>query len=710
MIKTDKLKLVKPSVIILGFIALATQIILLREFLTLFNGNELVIGIILANWMLLTGFGAYIGRYIGNNINRVRWILILMGNLVFIPIITVLVLHFSWYAFFPPGMMAGIFHVFFFSLLILSVFCIVSGMLFTLFVIEESNRIQENMIGDIYAWESLGSLLGGAVVNFILIWIFTTFQSLFLIMILMSIITIAFSIKANYYFTSGILIFLCSAVCFLFLENDLDQKIRALAFRGQSVEYMKDSPFGIFVITQHQGQTNYYENNILMSTSGDITSKEESVHLAMVQHKNPKNILVFSGIISGIIDEIIKYPVSSIDYVDVNPEIIKIARQNHKADSFKGLNLIEKDVIRFLKGNQKKYDVVLINLPKASTIQINRYYTLEFFQLLKKSLNSDAVISLSVPPGGNYMNDEARTFLSIIYKTLKSEFENVLILPANEDFLLASNAILTHKIAGSIEKNNIPTEYVNSYYFNDDQLFFRSGQIMKQLDLNVPINTDYSPVFYQSQIKLWMSHFHIKYWIPALLIVLFSGFFFMRVGIFYKGIFAAGLVGTTTEIVLMLVFQVVFGYVYAVAGIFIMIFMGGLAFGSYYIPKYVKFINRKLFSKFQLGISLFAFTLPFIFIVFKNTQIHGVIICVIFTLLLLGISVLTGALFSVASKIIKSDFGTVASSAYGMDLLGAASGALLFTIYIIPILGFAWSAVVVGVFNLSVTLALRIKI
>ena len=703
MINT-KIKLVKPGVILLGFIALVTQVILLREFLTFFNGNELVIGIILANWMLLTGFGAYIGRIIGKTKHRVRWILILLGLQAFLPAITVLLLHVLWYTFFPPGIMAGIIHVFYYSLLILSPFCIISGVLFTLFAKEESLLSNKNKIGDVYAWESVGSLIGGIILNFILIWVLTTFQSLFLVMILVTILTVILSIKAGRYFTSGILVFMALIFSFLFLGNDLDRQVRSLAFPGQEITYTKDSPYGIFVITQQNGQINYYENNVLMAASGDVVSKEESVHLAMVQHPNPEHILVLSGIISGIMDEIIKYPVTSIDYVDVNPEIIQMARQNAYADSYEMLNMIEKDALRFLKTNKKKYDVVLINLPKPSTIQLNRYYTQEFFQILKKSLNKNALISLSIPSSANYLSDEAKKLLSIIYATLKAEFSNVLILPVGKDYLLASNVPLSHRIAEKVNEKNIPAEYVNTYYFDDDLLHFRSQQLITQLDLDVPLNKDFSPVFYQSQIKLWMSHFNMQYWIPALLIILFSGFFFIRTGNIYKGVFAAGFAGTSIEIVLILVFQVVFGYVYTVAGIFIMIFMGGLALGAYFIPKHFKFINKQLFRKLQFGIVLFAFVLPLLCVLLKNVQMHDIIIFTLFTLLLLVISVLTGAIFAVASLIVKSDYGTVASNAYGLDLLGAATGALLFTIYFIPILGFGWSVVVTGIFNLFVVL------
>jgi len=709
MHKYNQIKLVKPGIILLGFIALVTQIIILREFLTLFNGNELVIGIILANWMLLTGLGSYIGRFQLSKIRRVHWILIFSGFLAFLPSITVLGLHYFWHTFFLTGMMAGIIQVFYYSLFILSPFCIISGILFTLFAKEESLRTGLNRIGDVYAWESLGSLIGGIVLNFFLIWVFSTFQSLFILMVLVASIIIFLGIRSKHYFISGVLFTTTLISSFLFLKNDFDNEIRKLAFQGQEITYSSDSPFGIFVTTKQEEQINYYENNILIAASGDIVSKEESVHFAMVQHQNPQNVLVLSGIISGIIDEIWEYPVSEVDYVEVNPEIIKLTNTNLNQDSKNKLNIIEKDALRFLKRNNKKYDVVLINLPKPTTIQLNRYYTLEFFKLLKKNLNSDAVISLSVSSSGNYMNEEAKEMISIIYSTLKSEFNNVLILPAGKDYLLASNNALSYKIAEKIEQKNIQTEYVNSFYFNDELLLFRSKQIMKQIDLDVPLNKNFSPVFYQSQIKLWMSHFNIRYWIPALLILLFSGFFFFKAGIIYKGVFAAGFAGTTIEIVLLLVFQVVFGYVYAVAGIIIMIFMGGLAFGSYYATRYFKNIEKKLFGRLQLGISIFAFILPVVFILIKNIETNDGLILVIFVILLSVISFLTGAIFSVASKISKSEYGTVASNTYSLDLLGAATGALLFTIYLIPLLGFGWSVVFTGLFNLLIAIFIGSK-
>jgi spermidine synthase len=696
------LKYTKPSIILLGFITFITQIILLREFLTFFNGNELVIGIILANWMLLTGLGAYIGRFFKKHQNRQKIIFSLLTILIFIPALTVFMLHFLWNTFCPGGVMVGVTQVFYYSLVLLAPFCVIAGMLFTLIATDESFLSEKNRVDAIYAWESTGSMMGGLILNFVLVWYFKTFESLYILMAIGVFVTLYLAVKTNHMFISGILIFVFLAFNFLYFQNDLDKSVRELSFPNQEIQYVKDTPFGLLAITKQAEQTNYYENNVLMASSGDVTVKEEAAHFPMVQHDKPENVLVLSGIITGILDEIVKYPVQKIDYVDVNPWIIKIAQEFFKTDSLKPVHIIKDDPLRYLKSVGQKYDVVIMNLPKPSTIQFNRFYSQEFFSLLKNHLTTNAVISFSMPSSSNYLNEEARNLLSILNKTLKTVFNHVLILPGSEDYILASDKELTCQITEQIAAKNISTQYVNSFYFDDDLLKSRSQMIMEQLTDDVPLNKSYNPVCYQSQIKLWLSHFDVNYWLPALIILVFSGFFFVRASAVNKGVFAAGFAGTSIEFVLLLVFQVIYGYVYVVAGMFIMIFMGGLAVGAYYTPKVLKTIDRKLFSRILLFIAVFVFVLPAIFILLKNIYLSNVIIFITFFLLLAFISISTGVVFSMATRLSHNSHGVIASNVYGLDLLGAAAGALLFAIYLVPVAGFLWSVVITGVLNLFV--------
>ncbi len=48
----------------IGFCAIPAQVILMRELLMVFGGNELFIGLFLAVWMLLTAAGSYMAGFL----------------------------------------------------------------------------------------------------------------------------------------------------------------------------------------------------------------------------------------------------------------------------------------------------------------------------------------------------------------------------------------------------------------------------------------------------------------------------------------------------------------------------------------------------------------------------------------------------------------------------------------------------------------------
>ncbi|MHC4434721.1 MAG: fused MFS/spermidine synthase, partial [Planctomycetota bacterium] len=51
------------AIMAMGFSGLVAEILLLRELLIVFSGNELSIGIIVANWLILEAFGSFfLGR------------------------------------------------------------------------------------------------------------------------------------------------------------------------------------------------------------------------------------------------------------------------------------------------------------------------------------------------------------------------------------------------------------------------------------------------------------------------------------------------------------------------------------------------------------------------------------------------------------------------------------------------------------------------
>ncbi len=62
-----KVQSFKVSLLIMGMSGIVAQIVLLRELLVSFFGNELTLGIILANWLILEAIGSF---FIGKSVEK----------------------------------------------------------------------------------------------------------------------------------------------------------------------------------------------------------------------------------------------------------------------------------------------------------------------------------------------------------------------------------------------------------------------------------------------------------------------------------------------------------------------------------------------------------------------------------------------------------------------------------------------------------------
>ncbi|MCX6150663.1 MAG: fused MFS/spermidine synthase [Ignavibacteriales bacterium] len=688
------------AVLSLGFTSIITQIILLREFLSVFYGNELVIGIILANWMALTGLGAYLGKFSEQLKIKQKHLAFPFIALAVLPIVTVFLLNYLKNIVFIAGSMIGIVQIFYSSFILLLPYCLLSGFLFTLLAGTVSGLNKSNLISKVYSIESIGSIIGGIIFNFILIFFLKTFQSLTILLITNLVLANILIYKYNRRTTRYISL-IASVVALVIVFNfNFDELARQFLFKDQEIIFYKDTPYGNLTVAKQGEQKNFFENNVLFFSTNDPASNEEAVHYAMIQHPNPKNVLLIGGGISGTTNEVLKYNVERIDYVEVNPWIIQIGKTYTDALNDKRINVLNEDGRLFVKSTPKNYDVVLINLPEPITAQLNRFYTTEFFIELKTKLNRAAVVSLSLLPATDYISQDARQINSIIYHTLKTAFKNILIVPGMKNYFLASDSELNINIGKMIEQRGLNNLYVNQYYLDDEILHQRSEYIQSNILTNTKLNKDFNPVSYYRQILHWLSYFEVNYWIPSILILLGLVLLLLKLNPISFGVFCGGFAASSIEVLLLIVFQIIYGYVYQVTGIIITIFMAGLAVGSFYWNKIFSQPQMNHFIKIQFLISIYSLLLPLIFILLKSFSINAVIVHSIFYLLTFIIAFLVALEFSLATKLESGNVSKVASKIYGVDLIGSAFGALLVSAFLIPLLGIIMVSLVIGLLNL----------
>lgn len=699
------------SLFILGFTSIITQIILLRDFLSVFNGNELVTGMILANWMLLTGLGSFFGRIFEKHINNTNYIFI--GHLIsgLLPLIISFLIYYLRFRIYPPGQIINLAGVFFNSFFLLTPYCLITGFMFPLLATAFSNFSNYNVINKAYAIEAFGSLVGGLIFNFVLIFVLKSYLSLAIVMMLNFVAAIA-----GYYFSGKkILAISITVIVVLFtlilVFFDFETKCLNYIYPNQEIVHAEDTPYSKIVVTRTEDQFNFFENGNFLFSGDNVIMNEENVHYAMVQHPLPKNVLLISGGISGTIPEILKYQIKSLDYLEQNPDLIEIGKSfTSNVVNDPRVHIINEDARHFIKKNKaKKYDVALVCIPDPASAQINRFYTLEFFQEVKRNLTENGVICISLSTTSNYMGEQSRKVNSSVFLTLKLMFQNVIIIPGGLNYFIASDLPLSRSIVELLGLKKINNTYLNSYYIDDKKIEQESTMIEKIISQSVAINYDFKPVVYLYQLDYWLSHFNFNYLLLFVLLFFPMTYTFLNMNFINTGIFITGFSASAIEIILIIAFQVIYGYTYQMMGILITFFMAGILIGSFSLVNKFKILIRN-YSIIQYLIGIFSILVALLLYFIKSANLSNLVVYIIFTSMVIITGILTGLQFSMASRLKEVSYTRNASSTYASDLFGAAIGAIAVSVFLIPYFGIIKVSLIVAILNFITGLYILLKL
>ncbi|MCK4673047.1 spermine synthase, partial [candidate division WOR-3 bacterium] len=366
------------AILTMGFSGIVAQVLLLRELLITFHGNELSIGIILANWLILEALGAFfLGKRIEHKKHKIEMFVgvQLLFSICF-PVAIYLSRTLKGIIGVTPGEALGILPMLFSSFFILVFVSITHGALFTFgcSIYNSLNRGSQGAtsIGKVYIYETIGTLIGGIFFTYLLIPYFHSMKIALGIAILNLIMCpiLLGQFWRNAQKLTKILGFISVVLILLFyliLSTNGADNIQRLSiakqWQGQNVVHYQNSIYGNVVVTKRQEQYTIFSDGIPIITTPtpDIAFMEEFVHLTMLFHAAPKEILIISGGAGGIINEVLKHPVERIDYVELDPLILEVVKRystpltNTELTSPK-LNILYLDGRYFIKKTSNKYD------------------------------------------------------------------------------------------------------------------------------------------------------------------------------------------------------------------------------------------------------------------------------------------------------------------------------------------------------------------
>jgi len=677
---------------LLGFLALSFQIFLLREFSVHFYGNEITFGFILASWLLWGGLGSIAASKL--KFHPFRFPQAYYAVILFLPFCLIGLRFSRFFLKVLPGEITGIIPMLFYSLVITFFISFPLGILFVF-----NAHFQKGDLFRVYLLESLGSSIAGLIVYFFLIPVFSNWQGASIVGAAASLlIFFSFGEKKHIFSLLSIIIFLAAFITFDFPS----QKIYWKPF---SLIKSKDTPYGKLQILQTEDQISLYNNSLIDYSYPDLAASEESVHFALLQNPKAKNVLLVGGGAGGGLNQILKYSQVEVDYVELDPEIIRLSLQflperEQNVLRNKRIHIFYQDGRAFLSKTQKKYDMIILNLPEPATAQINRFYTKEFFFKAREKMTEQGVFSFRVPSAENYISPERQNLLASLYYTLKEAFPFVEIVPGSTNIFLASSHPLSiefEELSQKIEELNLENSYVSPQLLFSRLSPFRVEFIKEKVSTGKKtINLDFSPISYFYNSVLWSTQFKglerkiftffsklRSFWLLDLPLILFVSLLIIlwlrrkKSPFFLVPLAVMGFTTIVVEIIVIISFQTLYGYVYRRIALLLTCFMMGLFLGS------LRGKKRKRIHFAQLLLIQFGFLLSLLLLHVSLTIQTPELFFFIY-LLLLGF--LGGDLFIVSNHLFlkeRKNYGL----GYGLDLLGSFLGALAASSFLIPLVG-----------------------
>ncbi|MGO8748838.1 MAG: hypothetical protein ACLQNE_22950 [Thermoguttaceae bacterium] len=687
----------------LGASAIVTQLTLMRESLGAFSGNELIFGIVLGNWMLLTGLGSYLGKTASRLACPVAVLIAAQVAIALLPIADVFLLRTARDLVFVRGAEVGVTETVVSCAVLLAPYCLLTGYLLTLATGILSAANEAGGIGRVYFLDNLGGIGGGLAFGLLLVPGLNHVQILAVLAMLNLLLAglVAWTFRRRVLL--GITAVAAVGLAGVMLACDLDRISAQIQFPGQRLVFRGNSPYGSLMVTESSGQYNFIENGVVLFATQNIEEVEQTVHFAMAQRPDARRVLLIGGGVAGTAREILKYPAAQVDYVELDPLILDVGRKYLPASlADPRIRVINADGRLFVRqrqspfgqpleaaAEQAAYDVAIIDLPDPSTSQINRFYTQEFLHELRGRMRGDGVVSLSIGCYEDHVSDELARMIAVTHKTLRQEFGNVLMIPAARIVFLASDGPLSTRIADRLEIHGIQTRLLHRRFLDDLLAPLRMADLRRAVSESAPVNHDFSPILYYYHLVYWMSQFRAGFGLLEAGLAVLMLVCLLRARPISLAVFTTGFAASALEVVLLFAFQILYGCVYRQVSLTLTMFMAGLGIGSLLMNRYLQRRTRKGLVWLGLAVVAYAAALPTVLLGLSRLEPQAAVIAaqIAIPLLALLLAVLVGLIFPLAGK---ADFQTVTSTTarlYTADYLGAALGALLVSTLMIPVLG-----------------------
>ncbi len=720
-----------------GFAGTIAQVLVLRELLVLFCGNELSSGLIFFCWLLWTAGGSALAAFrcpkkwdpssmlvVTLALMAVVFPLTLLGirgarSLAGIPLGDVV----------PPGWMLLI------SMGSTGLFCLTLGALFSL-----TWAVHVRMSGSreprpilVYGFEAVGAALAGLLFYYCLLPYFSALCISWMVSSAILCAAWALSLRLEEVASSRTPLFrfglpglVALTLAAGFVLEDLDRLSRRWQW-GDALVAVEDTPYQNLALVKNEDQLTLFGNGVWLFSVPDPETEEYAVHLPLLQHPNPRRVLIIGGG-TRLVGEVLKHPgIEVLDCVEPDPGVIRLIRKalgDSPPQPFQDprVRLHSVDAKAFLTHASGAYEVILMNVGDPANASMNRFYTVEFFERIGSLLKPEGVFSFSLSAAPEILGPAQARAMASANSTLQAVFGRVALVLGHGARFLASNPqtfflLEPEPLAEIIRQRGLTLQYFQAGLLADYLSPLRRAYARSVLEKSGPAqeNRDFSPTCYFDHLIVWALQLHprlgdtfvalsrernlVLWGLCALGFLVFPVMY--RAGrsrrtLPFLGVVAlVGAAQMNLQIILLLAFQILAGFLYKDLCLIIAFFMAGTGMGaaaSLYLPGGLRSRPRWVFG-LQGAVGLYSLGIWGVLWLLHARQLHvqwvpplSALFC-----LLSGISgVLGGLHFSLSVEAVslsKAPSEKTGGGLYGVDLLGGSVGALVGSLLLLPLFG-----------------------
>jgi len=721
----------------MGFSFTIIQGLMIRELLVSFYGNELSIGLILGNWLVLEAVGSgLIGRIAARNRADPT-------SYALLQIVLALMLPLSLYGAFtvrnivglPAGQGVGLGGIFSSSLFILAPLGLVDGAMFAFGARAFAQLTGREVpgIGQVYVYEAVGGIVGGLIFTTLLIPYLSSPQMILLLAALNLLSALSLlPLRSLSFFSTALLLIVTAAV----LLSPLAARGRRWLVGQQWGRYnlvgYENSVYGNVAVIQQAGQYTFFANGLPVLTAPvpDVQGIEELVHIPLLFHPHPRQVLVVSGGVGGVLHELLKYPVERVDYAELDPLLIQMAQrfptvltQGELSDPRVHIHSVDgRLLVRRVAGG---YDAIIVNLPYPSTLQLNRFYTVEFFRMARQILTPEGILVLTAPGSLTHMGPEMRELNAMLDRTLRAVFAAIVVVPGDTHLWIASPsphiaALSPEDLVIRWEQRQLPAQMMSGFHIRLklDERRIRWFWDSLAGSSGPEINSDLHPAGLVRGLAYWnalfspslnaafslLSQLSLRGLLPPLVVLigllLLLGWPGQRQLTVPVAVATTGVSGMAFDLIVVFAFQTLYGYVYQQVGLLITAFMAGLGLGALLIARRMDHMRWewRWLTGVELAIVLYWASLP---VLLTLLYAHPASLLLHPSLLVLNglAGFLVGSEFPLANRILSQLRGGLEGASgllYACDLAGAFVGSVLVSVALIPALGIPQTCLLVA--------------